>query len=177
MTGTVALGLVAAETQPDEEPQADQESEEENRALFTVVGLVVCAAIAFGLVMLGIAIDPGRVDVGKEPGVFELLVANRTTLTVLRFGLLCLVAYLAWSVAVLIKDRPTVILRGTAMATAQTTPERHLGEVAADVEHSRKVLEDSRRERLELEAKLRSTRAQLDRRYRWFRPWRLRLRP
>lgn len=43
------------------------------------------------------------------------------------------------------------------MATIDNTRDRHLGEVVADVKHSRRVLEDSRRERLALEAQLRSS--------------------
>lgn len=127
-----APGLAAAETEPEQEPEDGQEGEQDHPVLLTLVGLAACAAIAFGLVMLVIAIDPGRVDVGKEPSVFELLIANRTTLIALRVGLLCIVVYLAWSMAILIKDRRPIDAIAGISVTKVAREAQNAGEAAVE---------------------------------------------
>lgn len=128
----MAHGLAAAETEPDEDLQGATESEPEHPVLFTLMGLAIMAAAAVGLVFLIIAIDPGRVDSGKDPSVFELLIANRTTVVALRFGLLCLVAYLAWSMAVLIKDRRPISTIAGVSASDVAHEAQNVGEAAVE---------------------------------------------
>jgi hypothetical protein len=128
------FALGAPETPPGggEGRQEVEQTEQPHPVLSTLLGIVAAGALIVGLVMLVIAMDPGHVQIRKEPGFFDLIVANRTTLIVLRIGLLCLVGYLAWSVAVLIIDRRPISSVAGVSASEVARQAQGAGEAAIE---------------------------------------------
>lgn len=80
------------------------EGEEETTWWHGLLGFLMVAAAAFGLYKLGQALDPGRVAMPKDPGFLELVVADRTVLTILRMAVVVGLAYVVYSVIRLIQS-------------------------------------------------------------------------
>lgn len=71
----------------------------------TALGVVVAALLVFLIYLLVKAVDPGHLPRGADPGSFELVVSNRTVLTVLRLAVLFIAVYAAYSCFELIRGR------------------------------------------------------------------------
>lgn len=122
-TTAIASGVVSAQ-----EPS----SEDQTHPIFGVIGFLGLVALAVGVYKITNAVDPGHIKPGQHPGVFELIFADRTTLTLVRLGVIAFVIYLGWSVFMLVKaGRPITSVAGI---TVEEAAERatSAGEAAVD---------------------------------------------
>lgn len=98
----------------------------------TLVGVIALIALGYGFYRLIRAVDPGHLEARADHGVLELIVDDRTTLTLIRLGVIAFVAYLGWSVFMLVRDgRPVTSVAGVGVAEAARVAQ-HAGEAAVD---------------------------------------------
>lgn len=84
----------------------------------TVLGLLMVLGVLYGAYVLVGAIDPGMLKLGKDPGVLELVIGDRTVLTVVRLTVIFAAIYAAYSFAALIRLGRPVSKFGPAQADA-----------------------------------------------------------
>jgi hypothetical protein len=84
---------------------AGETAADETKLWHTVAGLAVVAAVGFGLYNLIAAVDPGSVQAKTDAGFFDLLISDRTVLTILRVALVLGVIYLVWSLFMLARAK------------------------------------------------------------------------
>lgn len=71
----------------------------------TAGGVIAATVLVFLIYLLVKAVDPGNVRLDDDPGFLELVVGNRTVLTVLRVAVLFVAVYAAYSCFELIRGR------------------------------------------------------------------------
>jgi hypothetical protein len=109
-----------------------------------LLGIGVVLSLGYGFLELIQAVDPGPVKAPDDPGVLELLVANRTVLTVLRIALVFGLGYLIWSVFRLMKEgRFLTQLPGVSVSDAAEVAQGEADWAVEEVQRLEAALEEA----------------------------------
>jgi hypothetical protein len=101
---------------PEEMPDEPQPSAPAWQA---ALGIAVLLGLAYGGYRFVKAVDPGTVAMPEDPGFVELVIADRTVLTVIRVALIVGLAYAIWSVVALVRQgRFLIQVPGVAVSDA-----------------------------------------------------------
>ena len=110
-------------------PPADEETSSPGLAA-TVLGLATFVVLAVLIYVLVKAVDPGHVSPRGNPGFLDLMVGNRTVLTVLRLAILSIAVYAAYSCFELIRGRRPASRFWMVQADEAAEIAQHAGEEA-----------------------------------------------
>jgi hypothetical protein len=102
------------------EGDGESNGADETKWWHVILALLMVAAAVSGLYKLIAAVDPGKMQARTDAGFFDLLISDRTVLTILRVALILGVLYLVWSLFMLVRDkRFLTALPGVSVSAAQ----------------------------------------------------------
>lgn len=103
-----------------------------------LLAFVLVVVVVYGSWRLIDSVDPGQITMPEDPGFLELLVADRTVLTVLRVAVIFGLGYVIWSVFQLIRtgrfltSLPGVSVSDAAARLSEASKEAAGGQAALE---------------------------------------------